>query len=321
MKFCIGLAGFFLFIALLATISGDFAAALVTLVLAILLMCGAYAIHRKKQKATQEERERRQSVEKETSPAQQEAEAPVTAQAAGINEREQQQQIDELTRAKSETEAAKPIASAPSSAAPVNEIIMPMSHMGKPIAYHYDSVKIFILSGQEPDFKSLNPGDNVRFVQEPTNSYDKNAVAAESGIRKLGYLYKGKIQDMVNDFINSGDAILSHIDSIDDANGKITVYIAFYRKKSFASAKTYKLTANRNEEMQDVIYYSSEGDEVFAEYDYEKEKHLASTAAGDIGYFPKSANDILEGEYTAQIERIDEDDGKSIVYVAVSANS
>ncbi|MDR1217203.1 MAG: hypothetical protein LBJ99_01310 [Oscillospiraceae bacterium] len=140
---------------------------------------------------------------------------------------EQTRKEQEAKRRKAEQSKA---AAAPRISTSASEI-MPMSYMGKPIAYHYEKVKVVILSGQEPDFKSLNPGDIVQFAQEQTNSHDKNAVVVESGSRKLGYLYKGKMQDMVNDFINKDDAILSHIDSIDDDNGKITVYIAFYRKK------------------------------------------------------------------------------------------
>jgi hypothetical protein len=83
------------------------------------------------------------------------------------------------------------------------------------------------------------------------------------------------------------------------------------------NGKTCRLTGNLNSEMQDNISLCSEGDTVTVEYDYDKEKYMA-TAYAEIGYFPKSAEPIIDGEngYIAMVERIEENEnGKYVIYV------
>jgi len=211
--------------------------------------------------------------------------------------------------------------------------IMPMSINGIPLAYSYKSEGVAIVRGMEPDFSQLKPNMPVSFEPEPTNPYDPNAVIVKTGDIKIGYLFKGTRQEMTLDYIRRGDPIRAYIVEVDESSKRVRIAMGFYKQKTYKPDeeeeefeslvrskrpyKTFKLTGNRNEHMQDALSLCSEGEKVDYEYDYEKEKYLA--ICGDaIGYFPKSAEEYLEEEHPVFIETIEEDDdGKYYVEVAV----
>lgn len=109
---------------------------------------------------------------------------------------------------------------------------VPMAVDGYVIAYKYDNVKLYILSGQEPDYSDLIIGEDVRLIQEPQNVYDNRAVYAETvkSKIKIGYLYKNKLQDMTNEYIDQNIPIVAFIDGINKAKDEISLFMAFYRK-------------------------------------------------------------------------------------------
>lgn len=193
------------------------------------------------------------------------------------------------------------------------------------LAYQYDHVDVCILKGQEIDFDTISIGEMVILVPEPTNTYDPKAVRIVAK-NKVGYLYRGKIQDMVNDYDKKDFLVSAYIDSIDKATGKVTIKIGFYKpgevvveeKKAGKKHKKFRLTGNTNEDMQGDLVFCSVGDEVDYLYDYDKDKYSATCNGYDIGYFPKSANDLLEGEHEAILDSVEENDnGVNVVYVAV----
>ena len=58
------------------------------------------------------------------------------------------------------------------------------------------------------------------------------------GENKLGYLYKGKLQDMANDYIKNGLPIFAAIStiSIDDediSKSNLSMFLAFYYLKNY----------------------------------------------------------------------------------------
>lgn len=193
------------------------------------------------------------------------------------------------------------------------EIVIPREVDGIPLVYHCDNVRLFIVRGQEPDFPSIEPGAMVELALEPDNEYDSGAVMAVAGGVKLGYLYKGRLQDMVRDFKGQNCPILSHVASVDDENGIITIYLAFYRRQlneiqklylSKCPSKIFRLTGNKNEDMQSALVHSNEDDEITCAWDWEKEKYVADNGM-EIGYFPKSADKWLIDEHKAFIDEID----------------
>lgn len=100
---------------------------------------------------------------------------------------------------------------------------------GERLAYFYTDVKIFTKLCLPQVRVDLN-GAELQFKQEPENEYDKKAVAiyTMSG-EKIGYLYKGKIQDMVNDYLRLGLPVWGAVSLIDTDDNRYEIAITFYR--------------------------------------------------------------------------------------------
>ena len=158
---------------------------------------------------------------------------------------------------------------------------------GVELSYSYQDVKVAIIRGQDPNYSKIESGESVKFVPEPENQYDKSAIMVFSNEMKLGYLYKGRVKDIVSDFLEAGHGIFAAISSIDESARKITICIGLYRKKEpKKQSKIFRLAGNTNEEMQDNIMCCSEEDLASASYDFEKDKYLISSGVFDIGYCP-----------------------------------
>lgn len=86
-----------------------------------------------------------------------------------------------------------------------------------------------IALSQNLDKLQLNDCD-ITLVPEPDNQYDANAVALYKGGYKLGYLYKGKTQEMVLSYLNHKNyRIKTVVYLLDNDNNKLAVKIGFYR--------------------------------------------------------------------------------------------
>lgn len=85
---------------------------------------------------------------------------------------------------------------------------------GYSLKYHYTDIEVcWFLSRFKIPKGGLKPGNRVIFVQEPTNPYDDKAVLLMFVPQRapFGYLHRGKIQDMVNDYINRGDKVTARV--------------------------------------------------------------------------------------------------------------
>lgn len=194
---------------------------------------------------------------------------------------------------------------------------------GHTLRYHYNDVKI--AGYGHYDKLSARVGSVLTLTPEPTNEHDAKAVAVLIDGKKLGYLPANRLQAMYYDFISRGGTVVAKVfasgkDSVDMLMGFYACDKAEYDRliSSGAPCKTFRLTANTNSEMQENIGLLEVGEPVDYLYDYEKEKYSASAFA-DIGFFPASANDLLEVDtQPAYVSRIEENDnGKLIVFVDV----
>lgn len=100
--------------------------------------------------------------------------------------------------------------------------------------YFYTDVGVYV-----PDmsvFRSgseIVPPNAVELCQDPYNPYDNKAVAVCQRGETIGYLYRGKIQAMANDWIDRCQGIECYISFVDasrydaDKNG-LKIDIAFY---------------------------------------------------------------------------------------------
>lgn len=188
---------------------------------------------------------------------------------------------------------------------------------GKKIKYHYDHVRVFTPKELGVDFSKISPGDVVTLTPDPQNPYDKNAVqVAHALYPKLGYLNKGKIYEMANDYIRLKCPVYAHIDSIDDDRGNLTLFMAFYGSTLFQKSPAFKLTGSGSKSAQDAIMCTGEEDALDVEYDADKEKYAVYSMGDIIGYLPKAAEEYGEQTDTCLVEKIEiNDNGKSEVYV------
>lgn len=188
-----------------------------------------------------------------------------------------------------------------------------------PLAYSYDYVKVCIIKGQEPDITKLQIGMEVELKQEPNNQYDNKAVAILVNDEKIGYMYKGQLKDMANDFISHMKSyVFGYITEI--KNNEIYLNLGYYKKlyPKYAHSTTFKLTGTGALEIQENLSYCSEDDEVEFNFDYDKDCYAAETP-DLIGYAPKNKNEIIKNadKYYSFISSIDEKEDKYTVSVTM----
>lgn len=70
----------------------------------------------------------------------------------------------------------------------------------------------------------------LEIVREPKNEYDKNAVALLWQERRLGYLYRGSLQDMTNDWLRRDWPVFASFErgTKDYGDSEVYISLAFY---------------------------------------------------------------------------------------------
>lgn len=195
------------------------------------------------------------------------------------------------------------------------EKVVPPTVDGKKLKYHYDRVRVFTPKELGVDFAKLDPGDDVELQKAPDNKYDSRAVAVVHSGARVGYLNKGKLYEMANDYLSEGLPILAHIDSIDDDKPELTVHLAFFGSRAEEPRTCYKLSGAKGRAAQEAIEMLGDGAELDVEFDGEKEKYLVYYGMDTIGYLPKAAEKEADGSkcYVDSIET--DDNGKYEVMV------
>lgn len=103
------------------------------------------------------------------------------------------------------------------------------------LAYRYKRVNI--ACADMPEYETaaslVTEGTEVDLIQEPDNAYDPRAVAVMDGSDCIGYLYRGKFQDMANDFIEAGKPIIAIVEN----SPARSLTLGFYKKANYGRAK------------------------------------------------------------------------------------
>lgn len=175
------------------------------------------------------------------------------------------------------------------------------------LCYEYDDN--ICLCDNTFSLASENIGKNLILLQEPENEYDNKAVAIYLDDTKLGYLYKGNIQKMANDWLNREDTYSAYINKIDSAENKVYFRIGFYRPLDKFDSKTFSLTKtskkiNDYETRKDNLQLVDEGDTVYIEYNDETETYIVYAdehCCSEIGELPASASTFIEENYHKKI--------------------
>ena len=146
-----------------------------------------------------------------------------------------------------------------------------------------------------------NGGKKITFKQEPDNEYDSNAVALFLDETKIGYLYRGKTQEMVNDWLRKGDYFWGYINKIDIENATATFKIGFYKDINNLEMKSFKLTritkkASEYESSRfENLECCSDGDIVDYETSYDTDNYVITNEYGnELGELGKKAIEWIE---------------------------
>lgn len=163
-----------------------------------------------------------------------------------------------------------------------------------------------------------NGGQALTFKQEPENPHDEKAVAVYLNDIKIGYIYRGLIQDMFNDYTNRGWIVMGYLNKYSVAEEKATYKIGFYKPLEKFKSKKFSLTKIRKKiddgiSREDHLAACSEGDSITVEYSGFDEGYVVfDDMYNEIGELPKSAEAFIEGEEHSKIvgilDSIDEDD-------------
>ena len=102
------------------------------------------------------------------------------------------------------------------------------------VEYLYTDVGVYV-----PDVNMLNTPEvyitgAVVFAKEPNNPQDQRAILVCQSDGPIGYLYRGKIQSMVNDWLDSGKQVFGYISYINKSHPNankdgIKIDVAFYK--------------------------------------------------------------------------------------------
>lgn len=139
------------------------------------------------------------------------------------------------------------------------------------LKYFYDDVKI---SAEKNLTVECKVNETLILSHEKDNEYDENAVAVLNGDRvKLGYLYKGKLQQMVLDFMEREDDIIARIASYKPQENEIIIALAFYRPiPKEEIVEKFRVSVSESKYFEN--YYFMEGSQVNVMYDFDKDKYM-----------------------------------------------
>lgn len=200
-------------------------------------------------------------------------------------------------------------------------------------AYEYYNQNIAMVDFVNPDFSQIKNFDEIQFVPEPDNKYDSNALKILCNGIHVGYVYKGKTQDMIHDWLKRGDSIYALISYIDVERKEIQYTIAFYKNpfllaQNHPSIKTKLIKTTKKIDdfwtREDSCYSLERGDQLDLDFDAETDTYLVTDSTGnEVGEISKKISDEIlgyEDEYEINC-LVDEvgtnDDGKCIVKVLV----
>lgn len=174
-----------------------------------------------------------------------------------------------------------------------------------------------------------NGGEYIDLVKEPDNQYDDKSVAVYLNEKKVAYIYKGRIRDMIHDWIKRKWTFVAYINKFNQSEGKATYKIGFYKPLTLLECETFKIIkiSKKADEYSSSRYEnllcSSEGEQVFLEYDndeyYDDEEYFDDNVITvmnanyeEIGELPSSAKSFLKAcEKTVSVlSEVDEDDSK-----------
>lgn len=220
-----------------------------------------------------------------------------------IEKEEKEKKIKEIEdRKRRELEEQKRVEAIEAEKKRMQELLeLPKKLFGDMLAYDYEDVDLFV-----PDpcaFEKIEIGTRLNAYQDKNNQYDQHAVRLEWNRETIAYFYRGKLQDMANDYLEFGGLVHGIVTALNPEGKQIQAHIGYYKGKDQdeyrtlviknKGAKTYKLTGNSSEAKQCNIMISKVGEKCDLEYDPAKDKYIV-LCGDEIGYLPASATKFVE---------------------------
>lgn len=164
-------------------------------------------------------------------------------------------------------------------------------------------------------------GKSLDIVLEPENEYDPRAVALYLEGKKIGYVHKGRLQDMIHDWIERGDEIRCCLKRLTAEDAYFL--IGFYKDFDYFKGRTFKLIGVTKKDGEGIsrarnAEVLSPGDSVWVFVD--DDKYIVTDGPLDFGELPKTAVDYVEGasRIVGRVEECDFDEnGKPEIYVTI----
>lgn len=164
-------------------------------------------------------------------------------------------------------------------------------------------------------------GKNLDIVLEPENEYDHRAVALYLDGKKIGYVHRGRLQDMVHDWLARGDEIRCRLKRLTAEDAYFL--IGFYKDFDYLKGRTFKLIGVTKKDGEGIpraknaeVLSPGDGVWVFVNDD----KYIVTNGPLDFGELPKAAIEYAEGasRIVGRVEECDFDDnGKPEIYVTI----
>lgn len=155
------------------------------------------------------------------------------------------------------------------------EVTIPDTVDGKPMAYHYNDVKV----------NSLGVPESKIIVEKPLDfNIDNDHVEVIQNETKLGILPENRLAGMVRDWIQHNDPYLAYIASYNEDADSFEIFLAFYTDiignflKRKRDAKLIKLTGK-----QEDFAFPTVGAKCNVEFDDDKEKYYVYLDGSKIG--------------------------------------
>lgn len=133
-------------------------------------------------------------------------------------------------------------------------------------------------------------GEEITFRQEPENTYDPNAVAVYLDEKKVGYVFKGRTQEMTNDWLKRSLLMGGLINDVDESTKEVTYQVAYYVPDSIAQSKVFPLIATTKKDFfgyrrYENMAYCEIGDDlvILEDYDTYTVYNVLGNELGELG--------------------------------------
>ena len=196
---------------------------------------------------------------------------------------------------------------------------------GRILRYSYYDVEVKGTAYREIDYSKIELNEFLTFEEEPENEYDKNAILVLYKDKPIGYVPKGKLQEMMTDYKDGiKRQVCGFVYTVNEITNKIIMALGFYdtlgpddkviEAKLVGVKKKEEYVGSR----QDNLAMTSEGTMVDLDYDYMSEKYIVSDSGLELGEIGKTQSEKLqeyedEGrELIAWVSELDYDDNADI---------